>query len=139
MVVLKKRSHTGRCSGINEVAGLEREKSGSIFNDGVHGENHVGRTTVLNGFPVDVEFDVDILNVAQVFDIDEIANLSRRVEALADFPRLAFLAQLLLDVAGGQIETDGDFFVIPMREFGGDVLAQFSNFDDQFRLIMDFV
>ena len=97
MIVNLHRADSDRCTCIDQVSDFQGEEAADIGNDLVNGKEHILRMALLNGLAIDVQVERDLLDGAtDLFQRNKLANDSRVVKRLAQFPRQSLLTQLTL-------------------------------------------
>ena len=121
----------------DEVARLEHEELAHIAHQLVYTKKHIYGMATLHGVPVNIEIEMNVLYMSKALYRDEVAQDSRAVEALAEFPWQSLTAETLLKVAGGDIDPYGDGIVVAMSKARGYVLTQLADTHHEFGLIIE--
>ena len=97
MIVNLHRADSNRGTCIDQVSDFQGEEAADIGNDLVNGKEHILRMALLNGLAIDVQVERDLLDGStDLFQRNKLANDSRVVKRLAQFPRQSLLTQLTL-------------------------------------------
>ena len=97
MIVNLHRADSDRCTCIDQVSDFQREEAADVGNDLINGKEHILRMALLNGLAIDVQVERDLLDGStDLFQRNKLANDSRVVKRLAQFPRQSLLTQLTL-------------------------------------------
>ena len=97
MIVNLHRADSNRGTCIDQVSDFQREEAADVGNDLVNGKEHILRMALLNGLAIDVQVERDLLDGStDLFQRNKLANDSRVVKRLAQFPRQSLLTQLTL-------------------------------------------
>ena len=97
MIVNLHRADSNRRTRIDQVSDFQREEAADVGDDLINGKEHILRMTLLNGLAIDVQMERDLLDGStDLFQRNKLANDSRVVKRLAQFPRQSLLTQLTL-------------------------------------------
>ena len=97
MIVNLHRADSNRGTCIDQVSDFQGEEAADVGNDLVNGKEHILRMSLLNGLAIDVQVERDLLDGStDLFQRNKLANDSRVVKRLAQFPRQSLLTQLTL-------------------------------------------
>ena len=130
------RTDSDRSSGEKQVTDFQRTETADISNDAVNPEQHVCRISPLYRISVDIQMETDLLNIGKAFHRHPVTDGSRIVEALAEFPGLAFRTELTLQVAGCEVNSYGYGIIIAGSKALGNVLSQPADADHQLRFCL---
>ena len=98
---------------------------------------HVGRVAHLPCLAVDVEAEVQVLYVGQFALGDKFAYGCTAVECLRHFPRQAFAAQTVLQVACREVDAQRHLLVVAVGKPLADVLAQAADAHDDLGFVVE--
>lgn len=131
------RSHSHGRTGKKQITYLQRHEATDIGNDIIHTEQHVRRTSTLNGLPVDIKMEVQSLHVAsRLSQWHKVAYSSRPVKPFAQFPRITHLAEAALHIAGSKVDTYRHSIIIAMGKTWRNTFTQATNTHYHFGFIV---
>ena len=136
MVIDMHGTHAGRSTGEDYVACLQGEILADVGHYLVDAEDHVGGAAFLHGLSIDIEVEPQGLHIEKLVLADPLADGCGAVEALAEVPGQTLLAQLLLHIAGGEVDTHRHGIIVAMGETLGNVLAQSADAYHQLGLVV---
>lgn len=125
------RPYASRRAGVYEVAHLQFEELRYVNNDGIKGEKEVFGVAVLHRLSVLLQLKFYGAPVA-LPDGQKITDHCRAVEALGNFPGVAFIFQALLHIAGGKVDAQTNFRVVISGKLRLYVTAVFADFQHHF-------
>jgi len=126
------RPHTCGRTRIDVVAHLQLEILRHKANDIRKGEEHVFREAVLYLLPVFLQVEFDIGQARKLIQADKITDYGGAVEGFSQFPGLPFGFELRLDIPGGEVDAERNFFDILQGKLGLYVAAIFADLQHDF-------
>lgn len=126
------------CGGASEdeVTLQQLEILGNVGDDVSEGKKHVTGVAVLHHLAVFLELKLDVAAAADPVQRHELAQYRRVVEALGDFPGMAFFLEFLLYVTGGKVNAERHFLVVAVGKLRLYGLAVFADFQHHLALIV---
>ena len=135
MIIYLYRAHACRCAREDNIARLDGKETAYVTDDTVHTVQHISSITALDGMPIDIEMEMQILHLSHLCQWHPLAHCRTAVKALTYIPRQTILAQLLLQVTCSEIYSYRDLIIVPVCESFGNTSSQMVDANHQFRFI----